>query len=200
MFAVGLFLPTNEMILEMSEPVIVEEGKAINLGMEELEVGNGDEEPMMGHNQEKTALPSEIKVSNEILDVPKTEAPINEDFDKIKEIVESKAEEYGVDKELAIDLCMYEAKGCQPEIKNPNSSATGLFQFVDKTWDGLCKGERTNPTDNADCAMRLISEGGISHWTADLNTRKVLIDKGYVECPAPERNYCILKPHLITAI
>lgn len=147
---------------------------------------------MLASSTQKNVIDTEL--------IPKalaTSTPVSEP-DAIREIVEQKAEEYGVDKELAIDLCMYESAGCQPEIKNPNSSALGLYQFLTGTWDGLCEGERINPNDNADCAMRLISEGGITHWTADLNTRQVLIEKGYVECPAPEKNYCILKSHLIT--
>lgn len=99
--------------------------------------------------------------------------------------------------DLAIKLCDYEARGCQPEIKNPNSSATGLYQFIEGTWRDLCEGEVTNPEHNADCAMRLISAGDIFHWTADKNTRAKLLEWGYVECPNPERNYCKLKPRLV---
>ena len=113
---------------------------------------------------------------------------------EIQAIVERKADEYGVSRDLAIDLCMYESIGCQPEIKNPNSSALGLYQFVTKTWEDYCTGERTNPSDNADCAMKLISEGGISHWLADENTKAFLIREGYVEC----LEICELRPHLLT--
>jgi hypothetical protein len=111
----------------------------------------------------------------------------------IKSIVVDTAEEYGVNKQLALDLCGYEAKGCQPEIKNPRSSATGLYQFLTGTWNKLCEGDRTDAKDNATCAMKLISEGGITHWTADLNTRRFLMLKGYIYCSDPEHNGCTLK-------
>ena len=112
---------------------------------------------------------------------------------EIRAIVEEKADEFGVDKALAVDLATFES-GMNPEARSNRSSATGLYQFISKTFEDYCTGERTNPVDNAGCAMKLISEGGISHWLADENTKAFLIRKGYVECS----EICGLKPHLLT--
>ena len=58
--------------------------------------------------------------------------------------------------------------------------ATGLYQFVNATWKGLCTGDRLNPRDNTRCAMKLISSGGITHWLADWRTAKKLRDAGFL--------------------
>ena len=126
---------------------------------------------------------------------PKEALPMSElsEREAIIEVITRKADEFGVNKSLAIDLASFES-GFDPEVKSKISSATGLYQFVIGTWEGHCAGERMNPGDNAGCAMRLISEGGISHWLADPNTKSFLIQKGYVEC----LEICKLKPYLLT--
>ena len=108
--------------------------------------------------------------------------------ERIKGTIRYWASFYGVNEVLAQDLAGYES-GFNPHAKNPNSTAKGLFQFLNGTWKTHCEGEVTNPDNNAKCAMRLISEGGISHWTADRFTRNFLLSKEYVSC----YNSCRLK-------
>lgn len=88
------------------------------------------------------------------------------------------ARQNGVDVELGLDLAEFES-GFDKLAKNPNSSAKGVFQFIDGTWKALCKGNVFNTYDNVKCAMELIGKGGLSHWTADLATRAMLVREGH---------------------
>lgn len=86
----------------------------------------------------------------------------------IRDIIVHEAKTYGVSTHLALSLAHVES-GFRPEAKNPRSSALGLFQWIKSSWATFCTGERENPVHNARCAMKTISEGGISHWLADPN-------------------------------
>lgn len=98
----------------------------------------------------------------------------------IAEVIIQEATKYGVDPDLALFLADVESN-LNPTAKNPNSSALGIFQFIDSTWKTYCEGERTDPRDNSACAMKLISKGGMGHWTADMNTRNKLIENGFLD-------------------
>lgn len=102
-----------------------------------------------------------------------------EDRLAIQSIIVSAAAEYGVDPGLGIFLAAVESD-FNPRARSRVSSATGLFQFIDSSWKGLCRGDRLNPVDNTRCAMKLIAGGGISHWTADLNTKRKLLKAGFI--------------------
>lgn len=41
--------------------------------------------------------------------------------------------------------------------KNPNSTASGLFQFLNGTWEANCQGNVLNALDNAKCFKKLYS-------------------------------------------
>ena len=91
------------------------------------------------------------------------------------------SEEYDVDFNLAYDLAVFESQ-LDPTICNrQGSSACGIYQFIISTWENHCEGNRFDAYDNTKCAMKLISEGGIRHWTADSRTKALLVSKGYVK-------------------
>lgn len=49
--------------------------------------------------------------------------------------------------------------------KNPNSSAKGLLQILDSTWDAFsCKGDPYNPDDNMQCGIKIATQSGFHHW------------------------------------
>lgn len=53
----------------------------------------------------------------------------------------------------------------KPDAKNPNSTATGIFQIIIGTWDGnRCKGERWNFQDNIKCAWQIYQKRGTQPW------------------------------------
>lgn len=78
--------------------------------------------------------------------------------------------DYAIEKEVDPDLILRIAKcesGLNPKAKNPNSTASGVFQFINSTWNHYCKGDVFNAKDNVTCAVDLIADGGLSHWRAD---------------------------------
>ena len=55
------------------------------------------------------------------------------------------------------------------DAKNPSSSAYGLGQFIDGTWDYVQKKwgvelDRDNPDDQMYAVVRLLKEEGTKHW------------------------------------
>ena len=139
-------------------------------------------------------------VSNEVsVEIPLESPKIAqiEDFipkHMVVDIIIKYAEIYSVSAQLAIDLAKEESN-LNPEAKNKNSSARGLYQFLAKsTWGKFCEGDIYSPENNARCAMKIIggSQTGIRHWTADLSVRKMLLVKDYVYCMRG-KNECYLK-------
>lgn len=113
--------------------------------------------------------------------------------EEVKQIIRDESNRFGVDENLSLDTAEFES-GFDPLIKNhEGSSARGVYQYIDKTWEDFCEGDRNNPVDNTRCFMKMVKEdNGIRHWTADPRTREYLIKKGYVECFEGENN-CRLK-------
>lgn len=76
------------------------------------------------------------------------------------------AKEFGADANLAVAVAY--AESCfEPTAKNPSSSASGVFQFVKKTWEENCEGDVFNEDDNIKCGVKLLAQkDGIKHWEA----------------------------------
>jgi hypothetical protein len=54
-----------------------------------------------------------------------------------------------------------------PKAKNPNSSASGLFQIIDGTFKHHgCTGDVFDPYTNISCAKRIFNDRGWQPWTA----------------------------------
>ena len=122
----------------------------------------------------------ELKVPPTPLDEPKTAIKTSEE--EILDIITKYAEIYQVAADLAIDLAKYESN-LDPEAKNPNSSAVGLYQWLIGSWEAYkCEGDRFSPEDNANCALREIGAGNINPWLADRNTLMFLVRNNYVGC------------------
>ena len=56
--------------------------------------------------------------------------------------------------------------GWKAEAKNPNSTASGIFQFIESTWLVWGKGEVFDPHDNIEAAVRLYEARGLKPWEA----------------------------------
>lgn len=70
-----------------------------------------------------------------------------------------------------IELAKVESS-LNPKAKNPNSTAKGLYQFIDSTFALYCKGDVYNYKDNVNCFYSILErEGyprGLRHWKVSL--------------------------------
>lgn len=85
---------------------------------------------------------------------------------------------YGADTELALNVACAESCTRNEEgyvffnkmAKNPNSTASGVYQFIEGTWNYLCEGDVFSEDDNVRCGVKVLAkEGGIKHWEASKN-------------------------------
>lgn len=83
----------------------------------------------------------------------------------VSELIRHFSDVYHTSSTLPLNVACAESQ-MVTTAKNPNSSARGVFQFVSDTWKRNCSGDVYSPIDNVSCGVRLISEGGISHWNA----------------------------------
>lgn len=52
-----------------------------------------------------------------------------------------------------------------PKAKNPTSSAKGLLQIIDGTWQSFaCDGNVLDPHDNMRCGVKIATKSGLHHW------------------------------------
>ena len=55
--------------------------------------------------------------------------------------------------------------GFNPNAKNPNSSAKGIFQIISGTWKHFeCQGEPMNAKNNISCAKKVLEGQGLGAW------------------------------------
>ena len=76
----------------------------------------------------------------------------------VKSIITDAARRYGQNPDDALRIASVESN-FNPSAQNPQSSAGGLFQFVDGTWDKYAPGKsKFDPEANADAGMRLMRD------------------------------------------
>ena len=96
-----------------------------------------------------------------------------------RELISIYAEKYGVSDPLAYKIALCESRNyitgqIDPLIKNPTSTASGVFQFVNKSWNyygaqlwGSMEGKDVfNPKQNIELAMYVMSKRGTKDWEA----------------------------------
>jgi hypothetical protein len=77
--------------------------------------------------------------------------------DAIKAIVQQAASQAGLDPNLALAVCQVES-GFRPDVVNPTSSATGLFQLTKQTQKQLGVTNPTDPVANARAGCAYIAQ------------------------------------------
>lgn len=73
---------------------------------------------------------------------------------------------YGLDygTELLIRDVITCESGWNSNAKNPDSTASGIAQYLDSTFKLYCKGEKDNPYNQLECMAQMVSKGMITHW------------------------------------
>ncbi|MFA6989759.1 MAG: transglycosylase SLT domain-containing protein [Candidatus Gastranaerophilaceae bacterium] len=71
----------------------------------------------------------------------------------IQEEIVIQARKAGINPQVALAISECES-GYNPNAKNPNSSARGIYQFLSGTWKNYCEGSVLNATDNIKCFMK----------------------------------------------
>jgi len=107
-------------------------------------------------NLDQNITTSLVEPLNEPLEVS-TEEPEPD----IPALIRSMATESGVDPDKALNIAYCESK-FDPIAKNPNSSASGVYQFLSQTWEFYCEGDVFNSEDNIKCFLKLYPY--FSHW------------------------------------
>ena len=81
----------------------------------------------------------------------------------IPELIAHTCKEYNTDSTLPLNIAWCESN-FNPSVKNASSTATGIFQFLESTWEENCVGDVLDPIANIRCGVRLISSGGVGAW------------------------------------
>ena len=84
----------------------------------------------------------------------------------VEDIIKYWSDEYDYSYQKAYFLAKCESQ-LDPKAANPNSTAKGIYQFLDGTWESECEGDVFSAIHNSQCAIRMLSEGGESNWLAD---------------------------------
>lgn len=116
-------------------------------------------EPALGDEKQEIALQQPI-----ILSLPN--APTREE---VANYIGFKALEMKLDPAMVLRIAKCES-GLNYLSKNKNSTASGIFQFLNSTWSstrkqmGVEKSSQFNAQDNIDTAIWKIKNGGIGAW------------------------------------
>ena len=88
------------------------------------------------------------------INVPYKEKENEEEILSVKEKIVYYADIFGVNSETALRIADCESK-FNPNAENVNGSATGVYQFIRKTWKNNCDGDVYNADANIICFMRM---------------------------------------------
>jgi hypothetical protein len=84
--------------------------------------------------------------------------------DEVKAQIEALGGEYS---DVLLAIAEVESN-FNPNARNPESTATGLFQFTQDTWNEKCNGIRTNIKDSTLCAKKLLEQGQYYRWESSI--------------------------------
>ena len=117
--------------------------------------------------------PLGTSVAPQVVEVRAIETPC--DYDAIT-YIRCRGQELGykdTDISVFVRIARFES-GFNPMAKNPKSTATGIYQFINSTFHRYCKGKNIyNFVDNIDCFYKVLEVDGfpkgLSHWNASRN-------------------------------
>ena len=106
-------------------------------------------------------------------EAPKVAYTTRED---VKRLIRQLAIRYDVDQDLALRIACAESN-LKPTAKNSHSSAEGVYQFLDGTWEyygmkywkTLEGKDKLDAEDNVELAMIVLSKIGTSDWNESKN-------------------------------
>ena len=92
---------------------------------------------------------------------------------QIEDYIAHVASKEGVSVGMALKIAEAES-GFEPNAKNPKSTASGVFQFLDSTFNNYCikkykltdtMEDKNHPAIQVNCAIYMLSEpNGYKHW------------------------------------
>jgi hypothetical protein len=77
--------------------------------------------------------------------------------DPVASLIRQQAQARGEDPETAVAIAMIESR-LNPNAKNPKSSAAGVFQFIDDTWNGMGGGNKFDAELNVQRGVQLMAQ------------------------------------------
>lgn len=92
----------------------------------------------------------------------------------IEQRIVLRAQEIGYNPAKAVAIAKAESR-FMPNAKNPKSTASGVFQFLDGTFKYFCiekyelaesMAQKNDPDIQIECALRILKDGGEKHWDA----------------------------------
>ena len=125
----------------------------------------------------------------EITEIPQVSDPTTREEVILR--IQEVAKIYNIPVDLATGLAKQESQ-LNPKAKSKKSTAKGLYQFLDKTFENLCEGDVFNANDNIKCYAKLIKENkrNISHWFADETIAHLLWKNKFIDCTNFEEKIC----------
>jgi len=94
---------------------------------------------LMSFNIIKGLIPQEDPLPGLGMEQPVANVSMADDFfltteEKVEKEIRRQAKEYGVDEDVAVRIAICEST-LNPEARNPNSSAVGVYQWLSGTWE-----------------------------------------------------------------
>lgn len=82
--------------------------------------------------------------------------PVNQAWptkDEIKKYIILESDKHGINPVTALRIANCES-GFDRTAKNPSSTAAGIYQFLDSTWNNYCIGNKLDSYASVDCFMK----------------------------------------------
>lgn len=113
-----------------------------------------------------------------IMDMPEGYLYIPEQEKTTREDIIKTINETFPDEPLMLKIAWCESR-LETKAKNPTSSAKGLFQILDGTWEHFkCEGDPFNAEDNIKCGKKILDGQGLSAWESSFSCWKYLSTVG----------------------